>query len=141
MHLLNLCCCLFMTGLIWFVQIVHYPLFSRADRAAFRDFSEAHQRLTTWVVLPVMLVELVSAVWLVLQPGTLPERTSAGVALALLAGIWLSTMLLQVPAHQKLLQGFDQRTHRRLVRSNWIRTILWTVRSAILAGLQAQVRG
>ncbi len=141
MLLLNLCCSLFMTGLIWFVQVVHYPLFSRADRGTFREFSEAHQRLTTWVVLPVMLAELVSAVWLFLRPGANLDRAPVGVALTLLMGIWLSTMLLQVPAHQNLLLGYDDRTHRRLVRSNWIRTVFWSVRSAILVGLQAQVPG
>ncbi|MBX7104011.1 MAG: hypothetical protein K1X57_08010 [Gemmataceae bacterium] len=141
MLLFNLCCCLFMTGLIWFVQVAHYPLFSLAERIRFREFSEAHQRRTTWVVMPVMLAELVTAALLILHSRTNPERVSAGFAFALLVGIWLSTALWQVPAHQKLLQGFDELTHRWLVRSNWVRTILWTVRSAILAGLQAQVHG
>lgn len=47
----------FMTGLIWFVQIVHYPLMGAVPGDAFRVYQELHQRRTTWIVGPVMLVE------------------------------------------------------------------------------------
>ena len=48
---------LFMVGVIWFVQVVHYPLFSRAGLEKVSLYSEAHSRLTTYVVGPPMLVE------------------------------------------------------------------------------------
>lgn len=52
---------LFMTGLIWFVQVVHYPLFGSAGRDIFAGYERAHQRRTGWVVGPPMLVELATA--------------------------------------------------------------------------------
>jgi hypothetical protein len=33
---------LFMVGVIWFVQVVHYPLFSRVGLEKFSLYSEAH---------------------------------------------------------------------------------------------------
>jgi hypothetical protein len=49
----------------------------------------------------------------------------------LLAVIWLSTVFLQVPCHNRLVSGFDQATYERLVNSNWIRTIAWSLRGAL----------
>ena len=123
---------LFMTGLIWFVQRVHYPLFALVERADFPRYAHEHQRRTTWVVAPVMLLELGTAIALVGEFSTAPSRQLAWIGLVLLAVIWLSTVLLQVPAHRRLASGFDRRTIDWLVRSNWIRTIAWTLR-AILA--------
>ena len=46
---------LVMVGVIWFVQIVHYPLFSQVSEAAFNLYEAQHTRLTTYVVAPAML--------------------------------------------------------------------------------------
>ena len=67
-----------------------------------------------------------------------PAWVSQGQAVAgivLLGVVWLSTWGIQVPCHARLSRGFDARTHRRLVRSNWIRTICWTVRGGIVLGM------
>jgi hypothetical protein len=53
-------------------------------------------------------------------------------ALALLIVIWLSTALLPVPCHGVLAQGFDAAVHQRLVRGDWLRTVAWSLRSALL---------
>ena len=58
--LLHFVCCLFMTGLIFYVQIVHYPSFSFVSEKRFRDFHHFHVRRTSYVVMPVMLAELVT---------------------------------------------------------------------------------
>ena len=52
-----------------------------------------------------------------------------GVGLAAL--IWLMTWAVQVPAHRRLESGFDPMACRRLVRSNWARTIAWTLRGGV----------
>jgi lysylphosphatidylglycerol synthetase-like protein (DUF2156 family) len=76
-----------------------------------------------------MLVELVTAVWLVFRP--LPPGVPGWLAwagLAAVGALWLSTFLLQVPQHEVLRAGFDGVAHRRLVRTNWLRTVLWALR-------------
>jgi hypothetical protein len=40
--------------------------------------------------------------------------------------------MLQVPLHQKLSSGFDAAVHRRLVATNWWRTVGWTLRGVCL---------
>ena len=122
---------LMMTGLIWFVQVVHYPLMARAGRDDFARFEAAHTRRTTWVVAPLMLAEAATAAILALSPPPDVGRVAAGTGLGLLAVIWISTATLQVPMHQRLVAGFDERAHRRLLTTNWIRTIAWTVRGVM----------
>lgn len=123
----------YMTGVIWFVQVVHYPLFARVPSPAFAEYERRNTLLTGFIVGPPMVAELAAAGWLlVMRPGLLST-----VGAALLAVIWASTALLQVPAHARLEQGFDGAVHRRLVRSNWIRTVAWTARTVIAAALLA----
>lgn len=122
----------FMTGLIWFVQIVHYPLLGAVPADALPAYEKAHQRRTTWIVGPVMLLEASSAFLLVWLPhGEFAGTTLRWSGLALLSLIWVSTFAVQVPLHTKLTAGLDRAVWQRLVASNWLRTIAWSVRGII----------
>ncbi|MFW5653846.1 MAG: hypothetical protein ACOC0P_07340 [Planctomycetota bacterium] len=124
---------LFMMGLIWFVQIVHYPLMRAVGPDGFVRYEVMHTRRTTWVVLPPMLLELISAIALVTIyfPSTNPGSGLAIAGAAMLAVIWASTFLVQVPCHERLSDGFNEAAWSWLVRSNWIRTVLWSARGII----------
>jgi hypothetical protein len=128
----NLGCSLYLTGLICFVQLVHYPLFAQVGREQFRAYAAAHSRRTVWVTAPLMILELLSSAYLL----ALPEAGSSLVLLRIAGGLtallWLSTFLVQVPLHNVLAQGFDEQAWRRLVWSNWFRTFAWCLRSALL---------
>ncbi|MEO1278738.1 MAG: hypothetical protein AAFV77_07280 [Planctomycetota bacterium] len=117
----------FMVGLIWFVQVVHYPLFARVGEDGWPAYSTSHQARTTMVVGPVMLAEFATAAaLLVLVPGVL----SIGGAV-LLGFVWASTFFVQVPLHGKLERGHDATLVRRLVMTNWLRAFLWTARGVL----------
>lgn len=120
-----------MTGLIWFVQVVHYPLFGRVAGDKFPEYERAHQRLTTAIVAPLMLAELICATWLALDRPPGVSAWLGWLGLAMLAGIWLSTFAVQVPLHRRLERRHDPVTVRSLVRTNWVRTVLWTTRGII----------
>jgi hypothetical protein len=128
--LLHFVCTSFLCGLIWFVQICHYPLFAELGPEAKR-YHEGHMKLTTRVVLLPMCVELATALYLFFRPAFI-TREEAGIGLVLLAVIWLSTALLQVPLHTRLTQTFAIPTVQRLVRTNWIRTTAWSLRVLLL---------
>jgi len=125
----------FMTGLIWFVQVVHYPLFARVGSGEFVAYEDEHVRRTTIVVAPAMLIEAASslALLVIIQGNTL--RLLAWIGAALLAIIWLSTALLQVPCHRQLSTGLEPTTVQRLSVSNWIRTLAWTARTLIASAM------
>lgn len=133
LFLLNLVSTLYLVGLIWTIQIVHYPLFDRVGRPDFIAYETAHNRLITPVVGPVMVVELATALFLAFGPCPIwLPRPMAVAGLLVVVAIWASTILLQVPCHARLLQGFDDSVYRQLVATNWIRTLLWTARGVLL---------
>jgi len=57
----------FMTGLIWFIQIVHYPIYSFVGHNDLSDYQAFHVRRTTMVVFPFMVTELLGGGLLLLR--------------------------------------------------------------------------
>ena len=123
-----------MTGVIWLIQLVHYPLFARVGREAFTDYHRAHTAQITWLVGPLMLLELATAVWITIDASVAVPALWRWVGLALLGLIWLSTAVLQIPQHSRLGRGFDKAVIRRLVLGNWLRTVAWTLRGILSLG-------
>ena len=129
--LLQLVSTLPMAGLIWFVQVVHYPLFKLANK---QSFAAIHATRTTYVVAPLMLVELASSLAL-LRPQWRTNASSTGEACggaALVCAIWLSTALVQVPLHNRLQARHSMRDAQQLIATNWVRTVAWTLRAALV---------
>ena len=137
--LLNLAATWFMTGLIWFVQVVHYPLMGRALGDGFAAYHRQHVARTTRIVAPVMLLELVTAAILLwLRPVGVPAAI-AWVGLVLLLVAWGSTVLVQIPRHNALAASYADATHVALCRTNWIRTVAWSARGVILLYTAGQI--
>jgi len=129
---LHLSATVFMTGVIWVIQLIHYPLFARVGQEGYVAYQSEHEKRITWIVGPMMLLELATgALLLVNRPAAMP-RTILVLNLALLGVIWLSTAFLQVPQHRRLESGYDAVAISRLVQTNWIRTVSWSARSIML---------
>jgi len=135
--LVHLVATAYMTGVIWFVQIVHYPLMAGWPHDQFAAWEARHRELTGFVVIPGMLLEAVAVVMLLAFS---PRRGSPwliGAGAVLAVGVWVSTFLIQVPCHDLLSLGWDDRVHARLVGTNWLRTVLWTSRLGIAVAMVA----
>lgn len=130
-YLLHALSTVMLAGLIWFVQVVHYPLMGIVGEIEFERYEKAHMRRTTWVVAPLMLTEVASAAALLFIVEIGPPRILAIAGLVLVVLIWVSTAALQVPCHERLRRGFNAQTAARLVSTNWIRTLAWTARAVI----------
>lgn len=121
-----------MTGIIWFVQIVHYALFNQIGADKFATYAGAHARLTTYVVAPLMLSEAATGLMLLFDRPVGLSFKAALAGSALIAVVWFSTFLLQVPRHNVLARGFDKTAYDALRATNWLRTCAWSARSVIL---------
>lgn len=126
---------LLMIGIIWFVQIVHYPLMAAIGPPQFIRYCELHQSRTSLVVGGPMLVEAFTAALLAVRFPALLQSWQFVVSLLLLAVIWISTATLQMPLHKRLLAGFDERLVQLLVQTNWLRTVAWTLRGGLVMWL------
>lgn len=121
-----------MFGLIWFVQVVHYPLFNKVGSDVFVEYEKAHTLLTSFVVILPMCLEFVTSCLLLYSRPESMSEFQVWIGIALVFIIWGSTFFLQVPQHKTLSHGFNVKAHRFLVVSNWIRTIAWTSRAFLL---------
>lgn len=118
-----------MAGVIWTVQLVIYPLFAGVGEEVFASYHADYSERITWIVGPLMIVELGSAVVLAIVAFRSGEnRLPASAGLLLVVVLWLVTAFVQVPQHGRLGAGFDEATIAALVAGNWIRTVLWTLR-------------
>ncbi len=124
----------YMVGLIWFVQLVHYPMMSLVGTEGYHRYQEAHMRRTTWAVGFAMLAEAITALALVFVLDGMAV-VWAWRGLTILAAVWIVTAVFSVPAHGRLLKAFDEEAHRRLVATNWLRTIGWTARGLVSIAL------
>lgn len=117
-----------MTGLIWLVQLVHYPSFAFVYAPKFERFHAHHSRRITWIVFPMMTAELILAVALAarkLEPFWILNLSG-------LIFIWLATAFISVPLHNRLACAPSADLAARLVLTNWPRTLLWSARAIAL---------
>ncbi len=117
-------------SLIWIVQLVHYPAFLYIDQQQFKAFQQFHMQSISYVVAPLMFIELGLAAWTVYQ---FPSQWAFWTILVIVILLWLSTFFVSVPYHNKLVLGKDVHAIKMLVQTNWIRTALWTAK-AIFTG-------
>lgn len=120
-------CCL-LAGLIWVVQLVVYPGFLEVGNSPrWPAYHAAHsRRMTLVVVLPWAAQGLSLAALLLTRPAPLPLLALA--ALCGLATVVL-TAAVSVPLHTRLTT-YDEQVVRRLVATNWWRTLAWSLAAA-----------
>lgn len=129
LEIFNLANTFLLIGLIWIIQIVHYPSFRFFDKKSFLPFHHFHTKSITKIVAPTMLLELGLGAFLAYQN---LFSINFVVPFLMVLGIWASTMFLQIPLHAKLADRLHEKDVEKLISSNWIRTILWTLKGAWL---------
>ena len=120
-----------MTGVIWFVQWVHYPLLASVpvDRAV--EVAEQHQRTTGQVLAIPMAVEGFTTLGLLISRPEGVQVIWPWIGAVLLAVALGSTVVLSVPLHAKMVANPTAEVGRRLVVTNWPRTIAWSARAVV----------
>jgi hypothetical protein len=120
-----------LAGLIWTIQLVHYPLFASVGAAEWARYGDEHRRRITWLAAPLMLASVGVALVLVAQDGDGLRVLNAGLAV----GVFALTGVVFAPMHGRLEYGASERAIRALVRANWLRTIAWTAQVACAVAL------
>jgi len=130
--LANLAATLFLTGLVWYIQVVHLPLFRKIEGAGFIEYAREQRRRNTLLMAVPMAVEFVTVIWLglTLADGWLRSRLLQ--TLAPLGIAWIVTLNFYMPQYRRLLGGFNEAVIRSLIRTNWVRTTCWTVRAGMM---------
>ncbi len=125
-----------MFGVIWLVQLVHYPMLIGLNQIEFHSWHEFHARRISFIVAPLMLFELGASVLGVLGAGAGDARIASVILASLTLGVWASTFAVSVPLHDQLSKnGYNPKVLSRLVHTNWIRTLLYTCKLILMIGM------
>ena len=84
------------TGLIWTIQLVHYPSMKFISDEKFTVFHNFHSKRISILAIPIMLIELFTSFLLFYQNGNSYHYIFA-INLFIVILIWISTFLIQVP--------------------------------------------
>jgi hypothetical protein len=127
--LVNVAATLFLAGIMWSLQMVQFPLMLSAQSAEFIGYVRAQRTRNTILMTLPMLVEVITGVWLLTTPIPSRHLTTAMVFLAI---AWIVTFGSIVPLHARIMRGYDAKAIQTLIRVNWIRTICWSARGALM---------
>jgi hypothetical protein len=111
-----------LAGLIWTIQLVHYPLFALIGAPEWPHYEAEHQRRITRLVAPLMLANVGLALAVLAEDASASRVLNASLAI----GIFIATGLLLGPMHRRLETHASTAAIRLLVRANWARTAAWT---------------
>jgi hypothetical protein len=110
--------------ILWLVQVIIYPSFLRMEGEPLFEWHQTYVYRFTWIIAPLMILQLSLAAWAVFDGGILKDWLVLGLVLL----CWGLSLGVSVPLHRKIARGDPKQDFRRqLILTNWPRTILWTV--------------
>lgn len=114
--------------LILMTQFINYPLFNYVSSADFSNYHIYYTKAITYIVAPLMISELIINSFLLY----IKFDITLVICQILILIIWLSTIFIQVPIHNKISNKYNIQLIERLIKTNWIRTISWLVKLILL---------
>lgn len=111
-------------GCMTTLQLQHYGIYLSVGKEHFTDYMRANNRAAALpTIAPAMLLLLTSLALVLHRPGFIrPYEAAAALCLNLVALV--STFVWQRPIQGEMAEsGYDEAKIRRLIATNWIRTI------------------
>ena len=118
--------------LIWLVQLILYPTLSLLPESILKPVHQLHMNRISLLVIPLMSCEimLIAYRWIT----HLGSDAFFMIQSALIGMVWISTFLIQVPLHNRIESQLSLKSDcQKLVHTNWLRTILWSL--SLLVGV------
>lgn len=113
--------------MIWIVQIIIYPSFRVWEKSRFQHYYSWYFKTFAFIAAPLMCWQFGMALYLTY----VNKETLYYIQLGCIVISWLVTIFISVPLHQLLQRNFDVNLINRLITTNWLRTISWSLVSAI----------
>ena len=118
----------YLVSLVIMTQFITYPTFLDIDKDKFSDYHRKYVNNISFIVAPVMLIELLtlsliayfSTDFLIIK------------SLFLLLVIWLTTFFIMIPSHNRISKSFNLKEIKSLINYNWVRTILWSFKLLVI---------
>lgn len=133
LFLINYCSTLIMTGAIWLAQLSQYPLLAFVGPQYFIEYEKQHIKRISFLAWSIITIELITGLLLTSSYFPILPKVISIICFVLILINFLTTWFIQFPIHKKLSLGFNTTLHKKLVTTNWIRTIAWSLRSLVLS--------
>ncbi len=131
-----------MVGMIWTIQLVHYPLFADVGPDSYVAFQAEHvDRIGPFLLVPWLLegLTLLGVLWLAFLGDRRDLRAPAAFGAVAMAVVLVISGFWSAPAHGDLADGFDAAVHDRLMTANLVRSFAWTICGAAATWVLARV--
>jgi hypothetical protein len=125
-------------GMTWVLQLMHYPLYHQVGAAEFPSYMRANNaRAALPAILPALATLAASLLLLWRRPPIVTEAF-AWSAVVLNLVVVISTAIWQGRLHAQLARsGKSETAIDLLVRTNWIRTMAFTVQALLVIWMLA----
>lgn len=111
-------------ALLWWVQLWAYPKIVTLDSISLSQWHPKYVRMMTLVAGSLMLLQVLT----VCTDVFLRNGWSTALSLLLVACCWWVTFRISLPCHRAIArEDHSPEIRQRLLRSNWLRTIGWTL--------------
>ena len=118
----------YLVSLVIMTQFITYPTFLNIDKGKFSDYHKKYVNNMSFIVAPVMLIELLTLCLIAYFSSEFLIIKS----LFLLLVIWLTTFFIMIPSHNRISKSFNIKEIKSLINYNWIRTILWSFKLLVI---------
>ena len=108
------------------VQFIVYPSFNKILES-FVEYHSRYKKKIFWIVGPVMILEILTSLLMILNE--FDVYLIPGLIVLLL---WMLTFIYIVPLHKQLSKQFQTNKHIKLLKLNFVRTILWALKFFVL---------
>jgi len=124
--------CIAVTGVVWFMQVVHYPLLTYTNPDKWTEFNEKRRMYTMMLTYPLMAFEALTGFTLILLATQSPSYPYLAVSLGILLALLIYTFMYLNPLLKKMTGPADEISHKKFIKLHWVRTIGWSLRLLLL---------
>ncbi|MEP6690527.1 MAG: hypothetical protein ABJD07_05185 [Gemmatimonadaceae bacterium] len=127
-------------GCMTALQLQHYAIYPLVGRESFANYMRANNRAAAVpTIVPAMLL-LISTIVLAIDRPAFIHATEMAIAVALNFLALASTILWQRRLQAEMaVSGYDEQKVRRLIGTNWIRTVAHLLLALLATGIVARV--
>ena len=103
LYFIQIVCNSYLVSLVFMTQFITYPTFLNIDKDKFSDYHRKYVNNISFIVAPVMLIELLTLILIAYFSKDFLIIKS----LILLLVIWLTTFFIMIPSHNRISKSFN----------------------------------
>lgn len=126
--LFNLISTLLIAGILWFVQLVHYPLFNEMPAKNMVNYGYYHMQKISGIINLLFIIDFITIVFLLLLVNSDLSATLMLINISIFLFIVILTRITFLPIYQQISKNPNSILITKLINLNWIRTLVWSLK-------------